>query len=606
MTHYGSDLVVDLLVELGIDTVAFSPGATFRGLHDSLVRRPRGIRVVPCLHEEISVAVAHGYAKASGRIMAAIVHDVVGLQHASMAIYNAWCDRVPVLVLGSTGPMDAARRRPWIDWLHTASVQAIQVRDYTKWDDQPASLEAVPESLVRGVQVAMTEPCGPVYICLDSALQEQRVPGDGVPGPAVPVELAGTAAGRYAMPTRPAPDPAAVETLADWLVAAQRPVLLADTAGRDPAAFALLVQLAETLAVPFVDREREYNKAGLNFPTRHPLNLSGDGAAQLSAADLVLGFEVRDMFGAVHVVEPDGWVQARVPANARVAHVGLDHLITKAWSSDFQRLYPADLRLAASAAPTLAALLPQVRDRLAAGPELAERIEGRRAELTARTAELARGWRETVASAAASGSAGDDPGPVPRAYLAAVLDEVTRDRDRVLANGHLGNWVNRLWSLDRPRQYLGDNGGAGLGYGLGAAIGAALAQPRRDTLVIGVQSDGDALMTPNALWTAAHLRLPILFVMDNNRAYDNSVAHALMLAGGRGRDADDAVYGTLIDDPVVDFATLARGFGMFGLGPVSTPDGLRGALTRALAAVDGGGPALVDVLTSRTRRGPAR
>lgn len=597
MTRYGSDLVVDLLAGLGIDTVAFSPGATFRGLHDSLVRHPRRIRVVPCLHEEISVAVAHGYAKASGRIMAAIVHDVVGLQHATMAIYNAWCDRVPVLVLGSTGPIDAARRRPWIDWLHTASVQATQVRDYTKWDDQPASLAALPESLVRGVQVALTEPCGPIYICLDSVLQEQPVP-DG---------LAGIAPGRYAPPTRPAPDPAAVATLADWLVAARRPVLLADHAGRDPEAFGLLVQLAETLAVPFVDREREYNKAGLNFPTRHPLNLSGDDAAQLSAADLVLGFEVRDMFGAGHAVEPDGRVLARVPETARVAHVGLDHLITKAWTSDFQRLYPADLRVTASAAPALAALLPQVRDRLAAGPDAtAARVEERRSALTARSAELARGWREAAGAAAVSGVAGGDAEPVPRAHLAVVLDLLTRDRDRVLANGHLGNWVHRLWSLDRPRQYLGDNGGAGLGYGLGATIGAALAQPQPGTLVIGVQSDGDALMTPSALWTAAHLRLPILFVLDNNRAYDNSVAHALVLAGSRDRDPAGAVYGTLIDDPVVDFATLARGFGMSGQGPVATPGELPAALTRALAVVDAGGPALVDVLTSRTHHGPGR
>lgn len=592
MTRYGSDLVVDLLAALGIEVVAFSPGATFRGLHDSLVRRD-GIRVVPCLHEEISIAVAHGYAKATGRIMAAVVHDVVGLQHATMAIYNAWCDRVPLLVVGSTGPVDAARRRPWIDWLHTASVQATQVRDYTKWDDQPASLEAVPESLVRAVQTATAEPCGPVYLCLDSALQEQAVPDRAGPGPA-------DLAGRYAPPTRPGPDPLAVQTLARWLVEAESPVLVADLAGRDPAAFHLLVQLAETVAAPFVDRERAYNKAGLNFPTQHPLNLSGDEVELVAAADLVLGFEVRDMFGLTHTVGAGDGPRPAAGGHPRIGHVGLDHMITKAWTGDFQRLYPADLRIAASPAPTLRMLLAQVRDLLTARPARAAAVDRRATALSSRSEQLRRRWR-----AAAAGSRTTGRGPVPRAYLAAVLDELTRSRPRVLANGHLDNWVHRLWSLDRPRQYLGDNGGAGLGYGLGAAVGAALGTGS-DTVVIDIQSDGDALMTPQALWTAAHLGLPILFVMDNNRAYDNSVAHAVRLSSHRGRSAADALYGTVIDDPAVDFAALARSFGVAGFGPISQPGDVRTAVASAVEVVAGGRPALVDVVTSRTGDGYAR
>jgi len=203
--EYGSDLIVDLLRALGIEYAALNPGATFRGLHDSLInyggnRQPE---LIQCSHEEIAVAIAHGYAKAAGRPMAAIVHDIVGLQHASMAIFNAWCDRVPLLVLGGTGPMAVEQRRPWIDWIHTALVQGQAVRDYVKWDDQPASLASIPEALLRAHRIAMTEPCGPVYVCFDAALQEMRMT-EQVPLPTVarylpPARLQADGAGMYSL-----------------------------------------------------------------------------------------------------------------------------------------------------------------------------------------------------------------------------------------------------------------------------------------------------------------------------------------------------------------------------------------------------------------------
>jgi acetolactate synthase-1/2/3 large subunit len=150
--EFGSDYIVEIMQALGIEYVAFNPGATFRGLHDSIVnfQGGSGIQAVECTHEEISVAIAHRYARAVAKPMAAIVHDVVGLQQATMAIFNAWIDRVPVFVIGATGPMDSTRRRPRIDWIHTANVQGLQVRDYVKLDDQPASIQAVPESMLRG------------------------------------------------------------------------------------------------------------------------------------------------------------------------------------------------------------------------------------------------------------------------------------------------------------------------------------------------------------------------------------------------------------------------------------------------------------------------
>src|SRR5437773_3467571 len=233
--EWGSDVVVDLLKAFEIEYIAINPGATFRGLHDSLVNYGgnHAPEIILCNHEEIAVALAHGYARAKGKPMAAAVHNVVGLQHASMAIYNAWADRLPVIVLGGTGPMDSANRRPWIDWIHTANVQGNLVRDFTKWDDQPASVAAIPESILRAYRTAVTEPAGPVYVCFDVDLQEQELPQ--------PFDLPDVARYRPAAPQ--APDPGALREAARLLVGAELPLVFADRVGRNPEAVRALVEL---------------------------------------------------------------------------------------------------------------------------------------------------------------------------------------------------------------------------------------------------------------------------------------------------------------------------------------------------------------------------
>src|SRR6266513_1965612 len=174
---FGSDLIADTLRDLAIPYIALNPGASYRGLHDSLVNYLGNAapQMLLCLHEESAVAIAHGYAKVTGKAMAAAVHSNVGLMHATMAIFNAWCDRMPVIVLGATGPVDAVKRRPWIDWIHTMRDQASLVRDFVKWDDQPASIGAAFESMLRAQQIAQTAPKGPVYVCFDAALQEEKL-----------------------------------------------------------------------------------------------------------------------------------------------------------------------------------------------------------------------------------------------------------------------------------------------------------------------------------------------------------------------------------------------------------------------------------------------
>jgi len=257
--RYGSDTVAEVIRALGIPFVALNPGASFRGLHDSLVNHlgNRDPQMLLCLHEEHAVAIAHGWAKITGRPMAAALHSNVGLMHGAMAIYNAWCDRVPMLVIGATGPVDAAKRRPWIDWIHTARDQGALVRHYTKWDDQPASPAAATESLLRANLLATTQPCGPTYINLDAAMQEAETPSSAMPD-----------VNRYRAPAPPAPDPAALLAAAEALRSARRPLILAGRVTRDQAGWDARVRLAERLGAAVLTDL----KLAAAFPSAHPLH----------------------------------------------------------------------------------------------------------------------------------------------------------------------------------------------------------------------------------------------------------------------------------------------------------------------------------------------
>ncbi len=570
-----------MLDALGVRYAAFNPGASFRGLHDSLVnygqnRRPE---IVTCTHEEISVAIAHGYAKATGRPMAAILHNVVGLQHASMAIFNAFLDRVPILLLGGTGPMDTTRRRPWIDWIHTALVQGNLVRDYVKWDDQPASLAAVPESLARAYRIAMTPPHGPVYVCLDADIQERPIGDTVVPMP----DLA-----RLAPPAGLQADDTSLERTAEWLVAAERPIILADHLGRNPDAVLALVELAELLAVPAVDVDARHS-----FLTTSDMDLTDAHAELLRDADLVLALDVMDLAGQLGRVDRrTRTVASDLREDTRIVHYTLEGLNVRSLVGDYQRLQPEDLRVAADTALAVPALLERCRDRLAADPAAQARVAERRAALARRHHERRAAWRERAL-------AERDHRPLSQAAVALALWEAIGRGARpwLLANGNLNGWARRLWDWDRPNRYLGRSGGAGVGYGIGAALGAALAHRDDDTLVIDIQSDGDLLYAPGALWTAAHHRLPLLIVMANNRSYYNSEQHAQTLAESRGRPLERSGMGTQITAPDVDFAQLARSMGVHGEGPIESYAELGPALERAVKIVrDERLPALVDVV----------
>jgi len=575
---YGSDIIVDLMKAYEIEYAALNPGATFRGLHDSIVNYGGNTmpQIILCNHEEIAVAVAQGYAKAKNRPMAAIVHNVVGLLHAAMAIYTAWLDRTPLLVMGGTGPMAVETRRPWIDWIHTALVQGNAIRDYVKWDDQPASLQGIVESFIRGYRIATTEPQGPIYLCWDAALQEQRLDS--------PVAIPDI--NRYAPPSVAQADPSTLTKAARWLIESANPVILADYVGRTPEAVPLLVRLAESLAIPVIDLGSR-----LNFPNTHPLDLAGAEAELLPNADVVLALDVFDIEKAISTVDRTARIpRSQLKSGARLIHISFNDFMVRSWAQEYGRLQPIDLPIAADTSLAIPALTDLCRSAVEADGALRTRVDRRRKSLEQMHRALRDTWR------AAADRAGNEK-PIALARLASDLWDVVKNEDWVLVNRSLRGWTRRLWSWTTTKPYVGAHMGGGVGYGIGHSVGAALALGKTQ-LCIDIQPDGDLLYTPSALWTAAHHRIPLLIVMYNNRSYFNDEEHQILMAKARNRPVENAHIGQRMDNPPVDFASMAKSFGIEAWGPIEEPGEIRPALERAMRYVlKERKPALVDVIT---------
>jgi thiamine pyrophosphate-dependent acetolactate synthase large subunit-like protein len=575
--EWGSDIVVDVMKAFEIEYIAINPGATFRGLHDSLVNYGdnHAPEIVLCNHEEIAVALAHGYARATGKPMAAAVHNVVGLQHASMAIYNAWADRLPVIVLGGTGPMDSANRRPWIDWVHTANVQGNLVRDFCKWDDQPGSVEAVPESFIRGYRLATTDPMGPVYICYDSDVQEKRLNGE------IRVDIS-----RYPAPL---PMQASEEGFARTLrmiLAAKRPVILADWVGRREAGFIALGELAEMLAAPVLDQFGRFN-----FPAHHRLNLTGQADKVIPQADLILAFDVPDLEGAAARRAQDRGNRKATPLlspDAKIINVSLDDLLVRAWATDFNKLREADLMILADTS----VFLPELVTRLKAE----KKLDALKADIDKRRVDWEKLYAEKRAALEKETRTKWDEKPVSMTRLYAELGEALKAEDWVLTNGSSQGKENLCLPAAKFNQILGKYKGGGLGYGLPASLGAALAHKGSGKFCVDIQPDGDLLFTVSALWTAAHHQIPLLIVVCSNRSYFNDEEHQERVAIVRNRPVENKTIGIRIEEPNVDFGAMARTYGCWGAGPINEPKDLVKTLREAVKVVKEGKPALVDVV----------
>jgi acetolactate synthase-1/2/3 large subunit len=574
----GSDFMLEVIKTLGFEYVCANPGSSFRGLHESILNHGgnKSPELLTCCHEESSVAMAHGYAKIEGKPLMVMAHGTVGLQHASMAIYNAFADRVPVyIVLGNIA--DGTWRRGDVEWTHSVQDAAAMVRDYTKYDDAPVSLTQFAESAVRAYKAAMTPPMEPVIIVADAVLQEEPMSEADRRTARIP---------KLTLPSPPAGDSGAVAEVARMLVAAENPVIVAGRSARTPNGIKLLVELAELLQAPVQDR-----RFRMNFPTRHPLYNGGS----IAEADVILGLEVQDFWMATHTMTPINRMgmesKSITKEGAKLITIYSGDLSEKSNYQDLGRFAEVDVAIAADAEATLPALIEACKRLITADRKMAFSERG------AKLAEAAKRTRDRAIDQAAYGW---DSSPITTARVSAELWNQIRHEDWSLLSvdePFFSGWPGRLWDFEKHYHYIGAQGAYGIGYGAPAAAGAALANRKYGRLSVNIQCDGDLNYAPGVLWTAAHHHIPLLSIMHNNRAYHQELMYVEDMAARANRGIDKAQIGTAITDPNIDYAMMAKAYGVYSAGPISNPNDLGPAIAKAIEVVKKGEPALIDVVT---------
>jgi thiamine pyrophosphate-dependent acetolactate synthase large subunit-like protein len=558
---WGSDAIAQLLRDLELDYAAVVPGSSFRGLHDSFVNylEARDPKMLVCLHEEHTVAIAHGYAKVTGKPMLAVIHANVGLMHASMAFYGAWCDRAPILVLGANGPHDASKRRPWIDWIHTSRDPAALVRHYTKWDDEPGSVEACLESITRAYQIATTPPFGPTFVVLDVAMQEQKLPA---PLPMPKLE-------RFAPPAVTKPAPADVKRAVEIMRKAKHPVMIVGRMSREVGPYNDRIALAEALNARVITDF----KAGSVFPSGHPLHvgraaarLTEDGIAALKEADAILSLESIDLGGSLKQA------YGSTSPSAQIINCSVDFYVHNGWSMDHQTLPPADLHFAVVTDDLVSAMLDEL---------------GRPAPKTSANGK-------TLLAKTSSGATGE----MGITSFCEGLAEAFAGREVCFSRLPLGLNDGSPFAFHHPLDFLGGDGGGGVGAGPGIAVGAALALKGTSRMPVAVLGDGDFLMGLTALWTAVANDIPLLVIVANNNCYNNDVVHQDRMARVRDRPVERKWIGQMIADPAPDLAMLARGQGAIGIGRVEGRENLGAAIAEGIKHVEAGKVCVIDVYVS--------
>ena len=560
---WGSDVAAGMLRAIGVKYVALNPGASYRGLHDSLVNflGNRNPQMLLCLHEDHVVSIAHGYAKASDEMMACVLHSNVGLFHGLMGIYNAWCDRMPMLVIGATGPVATEKRRPWIDWIHTSKDQAAVLRNFSKWDDEPRSVSGIVNSFLRGAQIARAKPSAPVYICLDAGLQEEKLDE--------PIEIPSIE--RFIPAPNPSPSLDQLNSAVDLLLKARNPVILMGRVSRDQDGWHQRIRLAESLGASVLTSIRERSA----FPTNHPLHaappffwLTPKAKEVIAKSDCILSLDWPDLSGTLEQTFAKDSVYM-----GNIIQVSMDHTLHNGWSMDYFSLCPVDIPISSGVNEFVDSILPALEKRI--GPK--KRWDG-----SVRSNTPVIGYSDSL-----------DKEIAPR-DIEVALANARGDHLFSLAHVTIG-WVGDAYHFYDPLDFLGHDGGAGLSAGPGITVGAALALKGRNRITVSVLGDGDFIQGATALWTAAHYQLPALFIVSNNRSNFNDEIHQETVARSRNRPVKNRWIGQRIDDPAVDIAQLAKAQGVEAEGPITSIASLEAALLRGIKAVSEGRPYLIDV-----------
>jgi thiamine pyrophosphate-dependent acetolactate synthase large subunit-like protein len=553
---WGSDVAAQMLRRFGIPYMSLTPGASYRGFHDSVVNHlgNKDPGMILCLHEDHAVAVAHGWTKVTGKPMACALHSNVGLIHGMMSIYNAWCDRAPMIIMGATGPLDNVQRRPWIDWIHTTRDQGAWVRSMVKWDDLPHSPQAIVEGMTRANILTQTAPTAPVYICLDAGLQESRLEKE----PEWP-DLS-----RFEPPAPARPTKEVTDKALALLNKSSKIVMLMGRGARNMDIWNARIKLAERLgAVVMSDL-----KAGSMFPTDHPahtvvpFNVLPKSAREiLTEADLILSLDWIDLHGAMKQAKGVGKV------TAKVIHATLDNHLSNGMNMDYQGLPPVDVAMACQGDVAVTELLAALG-------------EGKKDPWKARPAPKNKDTGGEV---------------ITLNMIAATLKSMFNDINEVGFASLCKGWPVDIWPHQHPHAYMGKDGGGGIGSGPGISVGVALALSDMGKLPVSVLGDGDFLMGGNAIWTAVHYKIPLLILINNNESYFNDELHQEVVAVTRGREPKNRWIGQASNNPTTDIAKLCEAQGAVGIGPVTKASEVKAALEKGVAALRAGKVCVVDL-----------
>jgi thiamine pyrophosphate-dependent acetolactate synthase large subunit-like protein len=569
ITRAGSDLMVQTLKDLGVEYVAANPGSSFEGLQESFINYGHPPNQMPefitALHEESAVTMAHGYGKAVGKPMLALLHGTIGIQHAAMSIYQAYYDRVPVLMIAGNDPDFIAA--------HTAHDMAGMVRSYTKWDAEPKTLDEALTAIQRAYNEAITPPMAPTLVVLSSDLQKENAPNAAIP--------------TYKPPQFSTIDSSHARDIAKGLLSAQNPRIAVGRL-RTPEGVKHAVELSELVGAC---TSTTATNGPMSFPQRHPL--CGPGAD--ANYDYTLGLETPG--AQVSITGPS---LSQVASTRDTVNIGFGGISGGGAGGRGGRGgrggAPANTgtRIDADAEASLPLIIDQVKQQM---------TSDQKSRIQDRTAKNARANHEAhvtaLTQAVESKRAGWNGSPISTARIYSELWPLIMNEDWCLASpsNFSGGHNAQLWDHNKPYSYLGGQGAGGMGYGAPACVGAALAAKSRNRMVINVQTDGDLNYAPGVLWTAVHHKLPMLTVMHNNRAWHQEYMFIQYMAGVRGRGGERAHIGSTLREPHIDYAKMAAGYGMASEGPITDPTKLSAALKRGVASVKRGEPYMIDVIT---------